>query len=118
MERVDMSQTTPVNSSSLAIQGKSDGVSLAEQCPICGSADTSEVLRGCDRFHGRQESYQLIACGCCSLVWVQNPPSIAQIGEHYGYRYYDLVTAAAEKSSDRWRRHRATIERHMERGSI
>ena len=71
-------------------------------CPACGRNDAELFLHAPDRFHGRRKDYELARCPSCSLVWLNHPPSPAEMGEHYGPDY-DRSVAAAGDSPDRWK---------------
>jgi SAM-dependent methyltransferase len=51
------------------------------------------------------------------MVWLDNPPSPAEIGEHYGPDY-DRSVAAAGEEPDRWRGRWETLERYKSGGAI
>ncbi len=72
--------------------------SADRQCPICGAPDPLTWLRAPDRFHGRTQQYQLLRCGCCSMVWLDDPPSKTEMGMHYGPDYDRTISAAASES--------------------
>ncbi|MGA7521081.1 MAG: class I SAM-dependent methyltransferase [Acidobacteriaceae bacterium] len=48
-----------------------------------------------DRFHGRTRQYQLLRCPDCSMVWLDDPPSKAEMGMHYGADYDRTISAAS-----------------------
>ena len=50
--------------------------------PGCGCVEVEPFLRAPDRFHGRRKDYELARCPSCSLVWLNDPPSPAEMGEH------------------------------------
>jgi SAM-dependent methyltransferase len=58
-------------------------------------------LKAPDRFHGRTQQYQLLRCGCCSMVWLDDPPSKTEMGMHYGPDY-DRTISAAASGSEHW----------------
>lgn len=70
-------------------------------CPVCGTPDPSPWIAAPDRFHGRTRPYQLVRCASCSMVWLEDPPSKWEMGEHYGADY-DRTIARAAKAADHW----------------
>ena len=70
-------------------------------CPICGTPSLLNWLAAPDRFHGRTKKYQLLCCSSCSLVWLKDPPSPSEMGEHYG-EAYDRAISTASKTSEHW----------------
>ena len=74
-------------------------------CAGCGHRNGSTFLEAPDRYHGRTESYRLVRCASCSLVWLDNPPQPAEMGVHYGADYDRSVAAAGEEKNrckSRW----------------
>ena len=69
----------------------------AEPCPVCGQASAQEWLRAPDRFHGRQETYVLMRCPTCSLVWLSCPPKPSEMHLHYTDEYHKLISAAGDE---------------------
>lgn len=63
-------------------------------CLLCGSNDVSDFLQAPDRFHGRNQAYQLVLCGSCSMVWLNNPPPPSEMDEHYGEDYDRAIDRA------------------------
>ena len=86
-------------------------------CPSCGKSEAENSLRAPDRFHGRTQEYQLLRCPACSLVWLDDPPTPAEMGEHYGVDY-DRSVAAAGDSPDRWLGRVEAIAKHKSGGSL
>jgi SAM-dependent methyltransferase len=70
-------------------------------CPICGTPNPLNWLAAPDWFHGRTKKYQLLRCSSCSLVWLKDPPSPSEMGEHYG-EAYDRAISTASKTSEHW----------------
>ena len=66
----------------------------AECCPCCGKSGAAKLLQAPDRYHGRQEMYQLVRCPACALVWLQNPPPPGEMSQHYGPDYDRSIAAA------------------------
>ena len=72
-------------------------------CPACRQARVTPLLRAPDRFHGKSVPYQLAKCENCDLVWLADPPSPAEMGEHYGADYDRAIAGAGDSSPDRWK---------------
>jgi 2-polyprenyl-3-methyl-5-hydroxy-6-metoxy-1,4-benzoquinol methylase len=83
----------------------------------CGDHRPMPFLSAPDRFHGRQQIYQLVRCPSCELVWLEDPPPPEQVGEHYGPDY-DRSVAAAGDSPERWTRRVRTIAQYKNGGSL
>jgi SAM-dependent methyltransferase len=92
--------------------------SRLNHCPVCGHTRTQEFLRAPDRFHGRQQMYQLVKCCDCSLVWLKDPPQPEEIGIHYGADYDQKIAAAGEKAPQRWRDRRETLKLYKQGGTL
>jgi 2-polyprenyl-3-methyl-5-hydroxy-6-metoxy-1,4-benzoquinol methylase len=92
-------------------------VSSGALCPSCGDAKFDIWLEAPDRFHGRQERYQLARCSSCSLVWLKNPPSPTKMGEHYGVDYDRAISAAGE-DPDHWSERRETLLKYKPAGHV
>jgi len=88
------------------------------RCPVCGHAAAREWLGAPDRFHGRQEKYTLVRCPGCSLVWLSQPPTPAEMQQHYTAAYDRLISAAGRNSPDRWRERRKTLEQYKQSGAL
>jgi SAM-dependent methyltransferase len=69
------------------------------ECPICGAPDPVKWLTAPDHFHGRPRLYQLLRCSACSMVWLDDPPSKAEMGMHYGPDYDRTISTAARAPS-------------------
>jgi len=91
--------------------------SVATLCPSCGRAEFDICLEAPDRFHGRQERYQLARCRSCSLVWLKDPPPPDEMGDHYGVDY-DRAIAAAGNDPDHWTERRDTLLKYKSGGSV
>lgn len=83
----------------------------------CGETHPKLFLAAPDRFHGRRYNYQLLRCRSCSLVWLHDPPSPGELGQHYGPDY-DRAVAAAGDSAERWKGRVRVIARHKNGGSL
>jgi len=70
-------------------------------CPICADLNPVPWMTAPDRFHGRTKQYQLLRCRSCSMVWLDEPPSNAEMGMHYGPDY-DRTISTAAKAPDHW----------------
>ena len=94
-------------------------VSTAAQvgCPTCGDERGEILLCAPDRYHGRRVQYELLRCPSCSLVWLKDPPSPDDMGQHYGPDY-DRSVAAAGSSLDRWRSRVEELAQYKTGGSI
>lgn len=91
----------------------------AEYCPICDQYASRHFMEAPDRFHGKQQSYRLVRCSSCSVVWLQNPPRPEEMDNHYGPDYDRVVAAAGEKSPERrWSPRRETLARYKSSGTI
>jgi 2-polyprenyl-3-methyl-5-hydroxy-6-metoxy-1,4-benzoquinol methylase len=86
-------------------------------CPCCGESEIKPVLAAPDRFHGRTKMYQLVRCSACELVWLQDPPSPAEMGEHYGPDY-DRSVAAAGADPRHWTERRDALLKYKTSGSL
>jgi len=91
--------------------------STVASCRACGHDGAERFLQAPDRYHGRQVPYQLVRCPACSLVWLENPPSPEEMGQHYGPDY-DRSVAAAGDSPERWRGRVEEIKRQKPGGSL
>jgi SAM-dependent methyltransferase len=89
----------------------------AEGCPACGHDGAENWRQAPDRFHGRPQLYQLMRCRACSLVWLGNPPSLEEMGYHYGPDY-DRAIAGAGEDPNHWRGRRETLLRYKCGGAI
>jgi len=89
-----------------------------EKCPVCGQSGAKEWVRAPDRFHGKLESYILVRCLACSLVWLSHPPEPSEIHEHYTEAYDRLISAAGESSPGRWRDRNAALVPHKQSGTL
>ncbi len=87
-------------------------------CPVCGQTGAREWLRGPDRFHGRQETYTLLHCRVCSLVWLSDPPKPAEMHLHYTDAYHRLISAAGENSPVRWKARKAALAPYKQSGAL
>lgn len=88
------------------------------QCPICGQTGAQEWLRGPDHFHGRHETYVLLRCPACSLVWTSHPPKPAEMHLHYTDAYHKLISAAGDNSPIRWKERKAALSRFKQAGIL
>lgn len=93
------------------------GSRRGDSCPICGSGKIFLFLLASDRFHGRDQHYELLRCHSCSLVWLRNPPSPAEMGQHYGPDYDRSVSVAGE-APDHWWERRDTLLQYKSGGAV
>jgi SAM-dependent methyltransferase len=88
-------------------------------CPTCGSQEVAHFLSGTDRFHLRKETYNLMRCSSCSMVWLDSPPQPHEMGPHYDEDYHKTIMAAGETApAIRWRTHNDLISRYKHGGAI
>lgn len=93
-------------------------VSGSAPCIACGHLCAEPFLQAPDRFHARPELYSLVRCPQCSLVWLQNPPSPLQMGEHYGPDYDALIAQSGETSPEHWQPRREMLMKHKQGGAL
>jgi len=86
-------------------------------CPGCGRSEVDNCLQAPDRYHGRRKRYQLVRCQSCSLVWLKDPPSPSEMGDHYGVDY-DRAIAAAGEDPNHWLERRDTLLKYKSGGSL
>ena len=91
--------------------------SAAVSCPECGHSEPVVFLRAPDRFHGRQDLYELLRCPSCALVWLKNAPSPPEMGEHYGTDY-DRAVSTAGADPNHWTDRRDILAKYKSGGSI
>jgi SAM-dependent methyltransferase len=89
-----------------------------ERCPLCEHATPEEWLVAPDRFHGRHESYRLVRCPGCSLVWLSDPPRAEEMYHHYTDSYHRLISAAGETSPHRWQGHKTILTQFKQSGAL
>src|ERR1700722_1411202 len=87
-------------------------------CPVCGQANALEWRRAPDRLHGREETYTLLRCPACSLVWLRQPPKPDDMNLHYTDAYLKLISAAGENSPRRWRDRLDVLKQHKQSGNM
>lgn len=93
------------------------GIAAATLCPVCERSEVEKWLEAPDRFHGRQELYQLERCRSCGLVWLKNAPSPHEMGAHYG-EDYDRAIAAGGQDPNHWSERRDTLFKYKNGGSL
>jgi SAM-dependent methyltransferase len=86
-------------------------------CIACGGTEAVAFLAAPDRFHGRNQVFQLVRCPTCSLVWLQDPPRPEDMGQHYGPDY-DRSVAAAGDYPERWIPRRDVLLQHKPSGAL
>jgi SAM-dependent methyltransferase len=87
------------------------------ECTLCGSKGGLRAWSAPDRFHGRLDVYHLVRCSSCSLVRLESPPSLSEIGEHYGVAY-DRAIASGGEDANHWRDRRDTLLHYKSRGAV
>ncbi|HEY2423617.1 MAG TPA: class I SAM-dependent methyltransferase [Chthoniobacterales bacterium] len=92
---------------------------LCEVCPVCIIGRGNYLLAAPDRFHLRNETYQLVRCSTCTGVWLESPPSFAEMGLHYTEDYHRAIMAAGEGDvHNRWQYQQRVISRYKQGGAI
>jgi 2-polyprenyl-3-methyl-5-hydroxy-6-metoxy-1,4-benzoquinol methylase len=86
-------------------------------CPVCGHAGAQQFLSAPDRFEGRTVNYTLLCCPACALVWLENAPSPANMGEHYTADY-DRKIAAGGEAPGHWSERTETLAKYKQHGAI
>ncbi len=86
-------------------------------CPVCAQDGAREWLRAPDRLHGRAETYTLVRCQSCSLVWLCRPPNPSEMHLHYTDAYDSLISAAGNNPA-RWGFRLDAIARFKKSGAI
>ena len=89
-----------------------------EHCAVCGSPGAFDLRRAPDRFHGGTTMYVLRRCPACTLVWLEDPPSPAEMGRHYGPAYDRFIQRAGESSPGRWTARKSAIYGHRRGGRL
>jgi SAM-dependent methyltransferase len=92
--------------------------STSDLCPVCGHNGGHQWLQAPDRFHGREQRYQLLRCASCSMVWLDDPPQPAEMGRHYGPDYDKYIGDAGESSVLRNQSRRNTVLKYKSTGVI
>ncbi len=88
-------------------------------CPMCKHGSAGFLWQAPDRFHGRLDVYTLLRCTSCGLVWLAEPPPPQDMPFHYGREYHRSIDIAANTDvTRRWRRHRDTVLRLKEGGTL
>lgn len=87
-------------------------------CPGCGHDGFEVLLQAPDRFHWRPRAFKLLRCRSCSLVWLDNPPSPAEMPSHYGPDYDRFIASAGEDSPERWRERREVLIKYKPSGAL
>ncbi len=114
-----MSTTLEMASDTKSMDQAGQRLRQVEDCPTCGSARVTTLLHAPDRFHLRTQIYRLNRCQSCSTVWLHNPPSPAQMGQHYTEDYHRAIALAGEGSAmARWKDQVAMIGRHKSGGHL
>ena len=100
------------------VQGEEVSSSSLRSCPACGQSEAASWRRAPDRMHGRQRLYTLLRCSQCSLVWLENPPPLEEMADHYGADYHRLVQQAGDSSPRRWQQHAEVLGRYKQSGTL
>ena len=101
-----------------ARMGPVPGVTARSCVPSCGHTGAQEWLQAPDRLHGRRETYTLLRCPACSLVWQSNPPRQEEMHLHYTDAYHKLISAGGGNSPRRWQGRRAALAAHKRSGAL
>jgi 2-polyprenyl-3-methyl-5-hydroxy-6-metoxy-1,4-benzoquinol methylase len=92
---------------------------LCGKCIACGGKGVKKYLKAPDRFHSQSKLYSLIRCPECSLAWIENPPSPAEMGGHYGPDYDAFIRKATENRPEKhWQEALATVRKFKEGGTL
>ena len=89
-----------------------------ELCPVCGGSGAQEYLHGPDRFHGRTETYTLVRCPACAVVWLSHPPQPPEMHQHYTNAYHRLISAAGQNTPTRWKERKAALTQYKQAGTL
>lgn len=111
-----ISSSTTVSVANHEATPKSDG--HAGTCPICGHPGANVWLQAPDRFHGRHQTYTLVRCANCSIVWLSDPPEPEEMHRHYTDAYDRLISVAGEDSPRRWRDRNTALAPYKHSGAI
>jgi 2-polyprenyl-3-methyl-5-hydroxy-6-metoxy-1,4-benzoquinol methylase len=87
-------------------------------CPVCRTEEGRTFLRGPDRFHHRPDTYELLRCPACTLVWLADPPKPAEMHAHYGADYDRFIGFGGDSSPERWRERQRAISRYKTGGAL
>jgi 2-polyprenyl-3-methyl-5-hydroxy-6-metoxy-1,4-benzoquinol methylase len=105
--------------SSIKTEENAEQVFHAENsCLVCGDSGSEAFLKAPDRFHGRKVFHQLVRCPNCSLVWLKNSPSPAQMSGHYGPKYDRIIALAGENSPSKSKGRLKVIDRYASCGTL
>jgi SAM-dependent methyltransferase len=113
-----LQQGTGVFDSPVRASGQEGNGATLRYCSACGQGEAVHWLRAPDRLHGRSQLYTLLRCSQCSLVWLEDPPRLEEMADHYGPDYHRLVQQAAESSPGRWRRYAQILGRYKQEGTL
>lgn len=87
-------------------------------CPVCQHMGGQEWLKAPDRLHGRHETYTLLRCPACTLVWLHDAPAPDDMHLHYTDAYHRLISGAGENSPNRWLDRLHTLSRFKQGGAL
>ncbi|HEX4487712.1 MAG TPA: class I SAM-dependent methyltransferase [Terriglobales bacterium] len=88
------------------------------KCVACGHIGAEPFLKAPDRFHARPKIYSLVQCPQCSLVWLEDPPPLEDMGEHYGPDYDALIAESGETSPEHWHPRRDMLLQQKQGGAL
>jgi SAM-dependent methyltransferase len=52
------------------------------------------------------------------MVWLDDPPALAEMDAHYGPDYHRVITRSAEGSASRWKDHERVLAKYKQGGAI
>jgi SAM-dependent methyltransferase len=91
-------------------------------CDLCGSANSSLLMRRADRFSG--ETFCYVICRDCGLIYLNPRPNQEEILAYYPEEYESYQTSGSLERIARWRRQHALailrqfVEKHKRPGSL
>lgn len=87
-------------------------------CPVCGRPGAQPWLQAPDRLHGRRQTYTLLRCSGCSLVWLNHPPTPEEMHLHYTDAYHRLISAGGCDAQARWGFRKTAIAQYKQSGAL
>jgi SAM-dependent methyltransferase len=94
------------------------GQSMGSACPACGSTKSAPFVQSRDWFFIRQPLYQVNRCEDCHLGWLENPPAMDEMGDHYGADYDKVITTPGDIYPHHWDLVRNKLLQYVHQGSI
>ncbi|MBI4497992.1 MAG: class I SAM-dependent methyltransferase [Chloroflexi bacterium] len=67
-------------------------------CALCGSVETRRLFTARDRLTGRPETFPVVACVHCGLVFISPRPPVQAIAAYYPDAYYPLDAEPSPES--------------------